>query len=64
MSREKTDYRNQLERIMEAFPGKEVLSVNEVSKWLKKDNRTVKKMFSFREGYGISIVQLAREMLN
>lgn len=64
MPREKIDYRNQLERIMEAFPGKEVLSVNEVSKWLKSDQRTVARRFTFRKGYGISIVQLAREMLN
>lgn len=64
MAKEKPDYRHQLERIQEAFPGKETLCPCEVAKWLHKDPRTVKKIFSFHPVMGISIVQLAREMLN
>lgn len=63
MAREKPEYRQQLERIQEAFPGKELLGVYEVAKWLKMDYRTVKKLFRFK-GTKISIVQLASEMLS
>lgn len=60
MARERESYRDNLERIIERFPGKEVLSVSEVSKYLKKDPRTVKRILPFKKGLGISIVTLAR----
>ncbi len=60
MPREKEAYRDNLERIIEAFPGKEILSVTEVSRWMKKDPRTVKRVFPFKDGLGISIATLAR----
>ncbi len=63
MAREKPEYRWQLERIREAFPGKEMLGVCDVAKWLKMDARTVKQMFTFK-GTKISIVQLASQMLS
>ena len=63
MAREKPEYRRQLERIQEAFPGKEMLGIYEVAKWLHMDNRTVKKLFQFK-GTKISIVQLASQMLS
>jgi len=63
MPREKEAYRDQLERIIEAFPGREYILPSELSKWLKRDIRTVRRLFSFKKGFGISIVQLAREML-
>ena len=62
MAREKPAFRLQLESIQEAFPGKEMLGVYEVAKWLKMDSRTVKKRFNFRDKK-ISIVQLASDML-
>lgn len=62
--REKDGYREQLERIIEAFPNRETLTPADVAKWLHKDPRTVKRLFTFRDGYGISIVQLARQMIN
>ena len=62
MAREKPAFRLQLERIQAAFPGKEMLGVYEVAKWLKMDSRTVKKRFNFRDKK-ISIVQLASDML-
>lgn len=60
MPREKEAYRDNLERIIEAFPGKEVLLVSEVARWLGKDPRTVKKLFPFKDGFGITIATLAR----
>jgi len=62
--RVKDGYYEQLQRITEAFPNRETITPCEVAKWLHKDVRTVKRIFTFRDGYGISIVQLARQMLN
>ena len=61
MPKEKEAYRDNLERIIFAFPGKEVLTVKDVALWMKKDPRTVKKQFPFKE-YGISIATLARAL--
>lgn len=63
MGREKEMLREQMLVIRNAFPDKELLMPGEVAKWLHKDPRTVKRDFSFKPGIGISIVQLAREML-
>lgn len=61
MPLEKPAYRDNLERIKEAFPTKELLRVCEVSKFLGIDVKTTKKYFEFRNGY-ISAAKLAREM--
>lgn len=63
MPLEKEGYRDQLERLTEAFPGKEVLTAKEVAQFLGRDVRTVRENFSFKKAIGISIVQLARELL-
>lgn len=60
MPREKEAYRDNLARIIEAFPGKEVLTVADLSRWMKKDPRTIKRLFPMKKGLGISIATLAR----
>ena len=60
MPREKEAYRDNLERIIQAFPGQEVLTVHQVSKYLRRDPRTLKKVLPFKDGLGISIATLAR----
>lgn len=63
MPREKEAFRDQLERLTKAFPGKEVLTATEVARFLGRDVRTVREHFTFKKAIGISIVQLARELL-
>ncbi len=41
MAREKADYRTNLLRINEMFPGAGMLTVEEVASWLKVERRTV-----------------------
>lgn len=59
MSREKECFRDNLERISERFPGRELLTVQDVSQYTGMDRRTVKKLFEFTHNY-ISVVNLAR----
>ena len=61
MPREKPAYRDNLERITERFPGKEMLTVKDVCAFCGLNNRTVKKLFEFNNNY-ISVAKLAREM--
>ena len=61
MAREKESYRDNLERIKEKFPNKEMLIKKEVADFTGLDVRTVKKMFNFSNGY-ISVASLARQM--
>jgi hypothetical protein len=61
MSREKEAYRNNLERLCEAFPNKEMLTQKDVAKFTGLDYRTVKRIFPFRESF-ISKATLARCM--
>lgn len=60
MPREKEAYRDNLERIIEAFPGQEVIKTAQLAKWLKMDIRTVNKNFPIKKGIGISVATLAR----
>jgi hypothetical protein len=60
MPREKDSYRDNLERLLAAYPGKEVLTVAEVARYLKRDPRTVQKVLPFKPHIGISIATLAR----
>ena len=50
MSREKAAYRDNLELIMEMFPNKGVLTINDVVRYTGKNYRTVKKHFPFIDG--------------
>ena len=67
MAREKAAYRDNLERIEEAFPGQEIVTLNQLSQWLHKDPRTVARMFPLK-GEGrkkvkwIAVATLAREL--
>ena len=62
MPREKEAYRDNLERIIERFPCKEILTYKDVCDCLKKDHKTVKKLFQKPKCGGIPIVILAREL--
>jgi len=68
--REPDGYQDQLERLTELFPGKEVLSMQEVSKMLRCQARTLlidksfpAKRIGKRGKYCIPIVGLARWMM-
>ena len=58
--RTKVDYIDNLQRIKEMFPSKELLTVGDVKRFTGiADNRTAKRRFLFREN-GISVATLAR----
>lgn len=61
MPLEKPSYRDNLERIKEVYPNKEMLKVKDVQKFCGLNRETVKKLFDFKDGY-ISVAKLAREM--
>jgi hypothetical protein len=68
--REPDGYREQLERLAERFPGKEVLTINEVCKMLGCHRQTILADHTFpakrignKGKYYISIVGLARWMM-
>lgn len=60
MPREKEAYRDNLSRILEAFPGREIITITELARWLHLDPRTVKRKFPIKEELGISVASLAR----
>ena len=68
MAREKEAYRDNLERILEAFPGKEIITQKELARWLHMDSRTVKATFPMKGGgtqgatCWIFVASLARAM--
>lgn len=59
MPREKESYRDNLERLCQAFPNKEMLTVKDASNFLGVDMRTTKKLLVFKNNY-ISKASLAR----
>ena len=61
MALEKPSYRDNLERIKEVYPNKEMLKVKDVQRFCGLNRATVKKLFDFKGGY-ISVAKLAREM--
>lgn len=61
MPMEREAYRDNLERIKDCFPTKELLNVSEVARFLGVDRGTVTRRFSFKTGY-ISVATLAREL--
>lgn len=68
MAREKEAYRDNLERILAAFPDREILTQKEIARWLHMDARTVKQTFPMKGGgvqgatCWISVASLARAM--
>jgi hypothetical protein len=62
LAREKLSYRDNLERINEVFPTKELLSISEVKNFTGLSRGKVVKMFSFNSFNVISKATLAREM--
>ena len=62
MPREKEAYRDNLERIKNMYPDKELLRVSEVMRFLgMKNYNSVLKRFPFKDNY-ISVATLAREL--
>ena len=59
--REKAGYRDNLERIKDRFPDKELLSKKDVAEFCGIRYETVVKMFPFKNNY-ISCATLAREL--
>lgn len=65
MPREKESYRDNLERIKERYPQKEMLTVSEVAAFTGLHRYTVKKIFKFQtfgDNTYISAASLARQM--
>lgn len=61
MSSEKDEtYRDNLERIINRFPGKEILTYKEVQEYTGKGYRVIKRLFPEPKFGGIPIVLLAR----
>lgn len=50
MPREKADYRDLLMRLDEAFPGRELLTREEIAAFLGVNPRTVKRRYDFPAG--------------
>ena len=61
MPREKEAFRDNLEDILTYFNGKRMLRQIEVVRYTGLDPKTVRKRFSFKDGF-ISAVVLAREL--
>jgi len=62
MAREKENYRDNLQRLDERFPDKELLNVKEAAVWLGVDPRTVPKLLGSKvlPGSKVSKVALAK----
>ena len=62
MALEKPSYRDNLERIKEVYPNKEMLNVKNVATFCGLNRKTAERLFGFsKDGY-ISVAKLAREM--
>ena len=62
MSRESEYYRDNLARVQEAFPDKEVLTVTDIAKWWGVKGVTVSKHLQLYKGEYITKATLARKM--
>ena len=62
MPKESEYYRDNLARISERFPEKEVFTLTDISKWWGVDSKTVKKHLGIQKGELISAATLARKM--
>lgn len=62
MPLEKEGYRDNIERIKDAFPTKELLRPGEVADFTGVSKRTVYRLFKFNKDGYISVACLARQM--
>ena len=62
MPKEPEYYRDNLARITEAFPDKEVLTVSDIAKWWGVSSRVVSQELHLYKGEYISKASLARKM--
>lgn len=62
MPLEKEGYRENVERIKEKFPTKEILRPGEVAEFLGVSKRTVQRLFTFNQNGHISVASLARQI--
>lgn len=62
MPREKECYRDNLERIKEMYPHKEMLNIKEVCVFCGISYNSAKKLFDFNKLNMISVAKLARMM--
>lgn len=61
MPRERPDYRDLLERLDVAFPGKEMLTKREVAEWLGVGRNTVNRRYGWPRGK-VTKTQVARSV--
>ena len=61
MPREKEDYRNNLELLLEAFPDRKLLSISDVAKWAGRDRRVIKKLY-FKDKPFVTVAELASRL--
>lgn len=61
MAKEKDGYREQLQRLDEQFPDKEMLNQKELAEYLGCDPKTIRKKYKhlFTPGLGISKTKIA-----
>jgi hypothetical protein len=59
MPRERPAYRDNLERLNEVFPNRDLLNAADLARFTGRDRRTVQKIFAFKNNY-ISKVEVAR----
>ena len=62
MPRETEYYRDNLSRVMEAFPDKETLNITDIAKWWGVPVRVVTQQLGIHKGDYISKATLARKM--
>ena len=55
MAREKADYRANIVRIEEMFPGEGMLTVSQAAKWLKVDRHKVTALIEHGRLVGVSV---------
>lgn len=60
MPKELETYRINLDRLDEAYPNKNVLSISDVVRYTGLNYRTVKKFFPFTKGLGVSKITVAK----
>ena len=61
MPKDREGFRDQMARLNEVFPDRELLSVADVVRFTGRDRRTVVKFFNFRNNF-ISKVEVARTL--
>lgn len=62
MGREREGYRDNLERLDAAFPGRELIRKSEVAGWLGISKTTLRERFALPPGQYVSKVAIARAL--